>query len=314
MSTTFVPVWSPRLDWFAAPPALRDWVAGQLGQPVVAARGHTGGFSAGIASTVYAADGSSAFVKAVHADLNPFAPDSQRREILVNRALPAGIPAPRLRAAFDDDGWVALLFDAVDGAAPQWPWRADQLAVTVAATHALHDRLTPTAVSDALPDAAQRLAVDRGACRRLADQQPAGIDGWTARHLGTLVDLVDRVELAGSTVLNLDVRADNVVIDRAGQAWIVDWSWGCVGAAFLEALPLLLNAAVAGHDPQIWLADSTAADASPDQIDGVLALLIGMWAEAVLRPEPVGTAGLRNFQRSHLGAAQDWLQRRRALC
>lgn len=311
MSAAFVPVWSPRPDWSAAPAVIADWVCAELRAPVVSATGHVGGFSSGIAATVRTAAGRSAFVKAVHPELNPLTPDRHRHEVLVNRLLPAGAPTPRLHADLDVDGWVGLLFDAVDGAPPRWPWRPAELAATLTALRALRAALTPIAPTAQIRPAAELLTQDAAACTRLLADRPASLDAWTARNLPALAELAAALDPSGATLLNLDIRADNVVIDRVGAAWIVDWSWGCVGAAFLDALPLLVNVAAAGLDPQAWLLRSTAADAEPAQVDAFLAVLIGMWAEGVGRPPPAGTAGMREFQLAHLRAAQSWLHLRR---
>ncbi len=310
-STPFTPTWSPRVEWAAAPGVIADWVTAELGEPVVGASTQVGGFSSGVASVVRTASGRRAFVKVAHAARNPVTPRLFRHEIAVNAVLPAAAPVPQLRAHLDDGEWVGLLFDAIDGGPPHWPWDEHELAATLAALGVLQDVLTPAPpAAYELPIAPKLLREEFGSCARLAEQRPAELDPWTTAHLDRLVDSADRAALAGDTLVNFDVRADNTVLDRAGRAWIVDWSWGCVGAAFCEPVILLVNAAVAGQDPQLWLGRSTAADAAPEHVDAFLAMLIGMWAEAVLQPEPVGTAGMRKFQRAHLQAAQRWLQRR----
>ncbi|MGI8882523.1 MAG: aminoglycoside phosphotransferase family protein [Jatrophihabitans sp.] len=307
----YVPTWSPRLEWTGAPAPIVEWVAAELGEPVVGATGQTGGFSSGIASVVRTASGRTALVKVAHAALNPVTPRMFRHEIAVNALLPAQAPVPLMRSHFDNGEWVGLLFDAVDGGPPKWPWTEPQLAATLDALALLRDTLTPApAAAYDLPIAPKLLREDIGAGARLVELRPVELDPWTALHLDRLAGLADRVAVAGDTLVNFDVRADNTLIDRSGRAWIVDWSWGCVGAAFCEAVVLLVNAGVAGHDPQAWLTRSTAAAAPDQQVDAFLAMLIGMWAEAILLPEPVGTAGMRAFQRAHLTAAQRWLQQR----
>src|SRR3954453_18007488 len=111
-----------RVAYDALPPAVRNWVETTLGSSVVQAETQPGGFSPGVAARLVCADGSRAFVKAVSAEVNPDSPTLHRREIEVLRALPADLPVPRLRAAYDETPWVVLLIDDVDGEQPRLPW------------------------------------------------------------------------------------------------------------------------------------------------------------------------------------------------
>ena len=53
--------------------------------------------------------------------------------------------------------------------------------------------------------------------------------------------------VGGDRLVHVDLRADNVLIDRDGRAVIVDWPWAAHGASWFDALTLLVDARV--NDP-----------------------------------------------------------------
>src|SRR4029077_9446247 len=108
------------------------------------------GFSPGLASRLTLESGARAFVKAIAPDEVSGAPQGQdiyRSEGRVAAALPEQVPAPRLIASLEPDGWVALLFEDVEGEHPSLPWRHDQLGLVLDAIAALSDALTPSPLS-----------------------------------------------------------------------------------------------------------------------------------------------------------------------
>ncbi|MCW2525763.1 MAG: aminoglycoside phosphotransferase [Pseudonocardiales bacterium] len=291
--------------------ALHDWAEALLGAPVLVSRGCTGGFSSGVATRVRATNGMRLFVKAVCPALNPHSPALHRAEARIGQML-AGFPisAPRLRGVLDDGDWVALAFDDIAGAPPVWPWNGEQLQRTLDGLGDLHATLAGVELD--LPDARTSLAEDLNAWSLLllSPAKLATLSPWLQEHAGDFSRRVAAMELDGPTVLNLDVRADNVVIDVDGKPWFVDWPWACRGPAHLDVVVLLVNAAVAGQDPENFLAGSSVAHVDPVEITAALAVLAGVWSLATTRPEPPGTRGMRQFQRAHLGAVERWLQQR----
>ena len=307
----FVPQWSPRPGWAEAPAEVRNWAETVLGAPVVTVRDVSGGFSSGIASRLTGTNGSRIFVKAVHADLNPFSPRMLRRELRIGPGLAATkAAAPHLRGGFEFDGWVAAAFDEVDGTNPSWPWQEADAVAVLDALAVLHEALTP-APSLEVPPAAHSLRNDIAAWTRLesaSSEDLATLDPWVLARREDLAARTNAIDLSGETVLNLDVRADNIVIGDDGTVWFVDWPWACTGPPAVDLVVLLVNFAVAGLDPQLWLERSHVAD---DQIvTDFLCLLVGMWSAASISPAPPGTRGIREFQRAHLRAATAWLRRR----
>lgn len=238
---------SHRPPWSQLPPLVTDWVQGLLGAPVLSALGQTGGFSTASADRVVAANGRRAFVKAIHADQNAHTVQMHRTEARVAGYFPAGFPAPALLGCLDEDGWVALAFEDIDGRHPHEPWVAEELEATLATLADVARTLTPCPVPD-LPHLPEAVAEDFAGWLRVAADPPADLDPWLAHRLPLLTELATAgaAALAGDTLVHLDVRADNALIDRGARVWIVDWPWACRGAAWADALLLLFS--VVGPD------------------------------------------------------------------
>ncbi len=328
----FTPVWSTRPSWASAPVVLTQWAESVLGSPVAAFADRTGGFSGGFASVLIGADGRRIFVKAVNADINPRAVELHRSEIRAAAWLQGCPSVPELLGNFDDGHWVALAFAAVDGITPTWPWREVDIAAAVTGLDQLHDLLTdrpmpdsPLAARRRLGPPGQRYAGQRRAVPLVADalrddvlawsrllgrnDEVAALDPWLAARIPALSQLAQRADLTGTTLLNLDVRSDNIVLDSAGRAWFVDWSWAALGDPLLDVVVLMIDLAVSGHDPQAWLDRSRVAGAGAERIAAALAIFTGHWVLSCLQPDPPGVPGMRAFQSAHLAAAGAWLRR-----
>ena len=105
----------------------RRLVEERFGTTVVESRSVDAGFTPGCASVLIGADGRRIFLKAASTKAQrPFA-DAYREEIRKLRALPAGLPVPRLLWSHEDDLWVLLALEHVEGHNPARPWRRDEL-------------------------------------------------------------------------------------------------------------------------------------------------------------------------------------------
>jgi hypothetical protein len=74
---------------------------------------------------------------------------SYQQEVLVARALPEGVPAPRLRWALEREEWLALAFDDVARRTPKCPWQPDELPAVLDMLTPLATALTPAPVAPA---------------------------------------------------------------------------------------------------------------------------------------------------------------------
>ena len=300
------------LPWAEVPDAVRAWAAGLGGGKPRSTRDLSGGFSPG-ATTVLECPGGAIFVKAVGAELNAVSPEFHRREAVVSAALPPAPELPRLLDVYDDGDWVALAFEAIDGAPPAHPWDRRQLEGAVQALDALHDALTPSPVPDA-PAAAERLQFLFGGWAELAalDRPPEGLDTWSARHLDGLADLESGWPdaVAGPTLLHGDVRSDNLLVTSSGVVF-VDWPHACVGAPVFDLVAWAPSVELEGGPaPEDLLALSAAGSAiDRDVVASLVAAFAGFLVSHSLQPAPPGLPTLRGFQAAQGAVALEWLER-----
>ncbi|KQS10656.1 hypothetical protein ASG04_04000 [Curtobacterium sp. Leaf183] len=303
-----------RTTWADVPTDLRSRVEQVLGGPVVDAVSQAGGYSPGGADRVTTADGTRAFVKTLSRPRNPDGFGLHEREARVVSALPSGVQAPRLRASLtavvDGDDWIALVLDDVDGRHPGVARDGSDVAAVLDALDTLP--VATGALAD-LPRVSSELAEEFAAWDRMTT------DGLPAVVPADVADVAPRFAAAarnaaaavdGDHLVHLDCRADNLLVDREGVVWVVDWPWAGVGAHWLDALTYLLDAVVRGEDVDVdhhLATHPVFADLTPESIDAVLAGLAGTFFEKASRPAPPNMPTLRAFQRSEALAAARWL-------
>jgi aminoglycoside phosphotransferase len=301
------------LPWAGVPGVVRAWAARVGGGPPTAVRDLHGGFSPG-AATRLDRPGSSIFVKAVGAELNPDSPDLHRREAVVSAALPASPRVPRLLSTFDDGDWVALAFEAVDGCVPTHPWDGEELDAVVDALTQLHRDLTPSPVPF-LESAASYLRPLFGGWSDLAarDAPPPGLDEWARRHLDRLAELESGWPDAcsGDTLVHGDIRSDNILLGPEGVVF-VDWPHAAVGVPVLDLVEWAPSVRLeGGPEPEDLLARyGEAGTAEPEVVTVLLAAVSGFFVEHSLRPPPPGLPTVRRFQAAQGEVALAWLRRR----
>jgi hypothetical protein len=295
---------SRRLEWPFLPPHLRAYVERRCGAPVVEALSQTSGFTPGFASVLVCEDGSRHFVKAASVKAQRMFADSYREEGRKLAALPPSVPAPRLRWMLDDD-WVVLGIEHVEAMPPARPWSRTDLEATLDALEVVADELTPAPMS--LDTFEQEFA--------------SFLDGWT--HVRSAHDLphADEAEAlarryaevcAGDTLVHTDVRADNVLLDAAGKAWLVDWNWPVTGAPWLDSLFTLIGPRCDGLDVDAVMASRRLLrDVPAEAVDIVLALVTGYFLAAGDQPAPATSPYLRDHQRWQGEVCWDWLAERR---
>jgi hypothetical protein len=298
-----------RLRWPDLPVEVRAWIGELAGGPVVAAANCSGGYSPGLAARVRLADGRRAFVKAMDCAAWPLQADHYRAEAGVNAKLPAGLPAPAFLGWADHDGWVLLVFECIDGAEPERPWRHGELSRVLRAAVSLGAAAPPDLPGvHARLGGWARLRADETGLARLADCAP-----WAAARLPLLTDLeASGLEAArGRTLVHFDMYAHNILLTPQ-RAVFVDWPHARLGASFVDSV-LLLASAAADLDPEPLLASSPlTAQVDPAAINGLLAAQAGFClAGAMGEPEP----GLEPIFAAKLAlglAALGWLARRLA--
>ena len=297
-----------RLEWVHLPPQVRALVERRLGSPVAQAESQGSGFTPGLASRLTAEDGSRLFVKAASRKAQaPFA-EAYAEEARKIALLPDDVPAPRLLWTHDDDLWVVLAFECVEGRPPRRPWREAELQACL-------DTLARTA-------AVTGPALPALGLKPLTQELPGLVTGWehVARtdpawpYLADVQALVAEHALdpVADAFVHSDARDDNFLLTADGTALLCDWNWPALGPAWLDAVWLLVSAHGDGLDADAALATHPLTrDADPDQVDGWLAMLCGFMLEARDRPVPPTSPYLRVHARWWSEAAWSWLADRR---
>ncbi len=312
---TFTPATGSRMHWNELPAGLRAALEERLGAAVIEAVTQPGGFSPGLAARLRLADGRRVFVKAVSADRNPESPELHRQEALVAAALPSSVPTPRFLWSYDNDGWVALAFEDIEGHHPQLPWRPAELDRVLAAIHELAADLTPSPVN--VPAIGMRMAEQFQGWRTLyASSKKEGLQdlpAWALRNLARLAELEDRWQAAaeGETLLHVDLRADNILL-TAERVHFFDWPQASRGAAWVDLAAMLPSVAMQGgpHPWDVFETQPLGQRADPDAVTAVLAALTGYFIQRSRLPPPPGLPTLRAFQRDQGAPALEWLKRR----
>jgi len=303
-----------RAGWDELPADLHRTVEEVLGGPAIEAVTQSNGFSPGSADRVRTASGVRAFVKAVDRLRHSGTYDLHRRELAVMERMPPGVCAPRLLGSYVTDEWVGLVLEDVEGAHPGAAAAGRDVDAVLDALASL-PRLAP-ADAAALPDAADEFAGDADGWRRLgADGALGELPGWARRSHDRLVAAAERVgaATAGEHLQHLDCRADNVLLDRHGVAWIIDWPWAGVGARWTDGACYLFDVRMRGEDVDVdeVLRRHPLFDGVADaDIDALIAALTGGYLFKSRLPAPAGMPTLREFQRQEALTGLAWLEER----
>lgn len=322
-----------RLQWSFLPPLLRRAIEARCGTPVVEAISCDAGFTPGLASVLVGADGSRHFVKAASVRAQrPFA-EAYREEARTLASLPPAAPAPRLLwtlgvapdgGAVTDgwEDWVVLGIEHVDAAAPDRPWRAEDLDLVLTALGEAAAVLTP-------PPSGLHLA-------GVAEEFAAWPAHWQHPALARLPHAADAAALAagfaaataGDTLAHTDVRDDNLLlvppsagapgapgITGAGaspRVLLCDWNWPVRGAAWLDSFMALVGPLGDGLDVEAEIARRPVfAGVDPLDLDRFLAALTGYFLAMAELPVPPTSPHLRTHQRWQGEVCWRWLAQRR---
>jgi hypothetical protein len=295
-----------RLEWGHLPPAVRTQIEDRCGSPVVAADSKRGGFTPGFASVLTCADGSRHFVKAASTAAQRAFADSYREEALKLRALPEAVPAPRLLWMVDE-AWVVLGIEYVEARAPRRPWRSDELDLCLDALETVVQVLTPAPREMELDPIGEELAAWPALWQTVRARHDLPHADEAAALAAGYAEVV-----AGTTLVHLDVRDDNVLLGADGRAMFCDWNWPAAGAAWLDSLLLLIGPRGDGLDVEHVVASrALLRDVPTEHIDRVLALLTGYFLRGAMEPVLPTSPYLRDVQRWQGEVVWDWLCERR---
>jgi aminoglycoside phosphotransferase (APT) family kinase protein len=202
-------------------------------------------------------------------------------------------------------GWVegeqpALVLEELSHAHWPPPWNSAQIDAVLAALTAVHS----SRIALELPALEEMRAEFNGWARVAADPGAFLAMGLcTPEWLGAALPALQAAETAavleGDDLLHLDVRSDNVCLDRS-RAVLIDWNWACRGNGRVDLagwLPSLR--AEGGPLPEEIL---------PDQPE-LAAMHSGYWAYRAGLPPPGPGGRVRELQLKQLGTALPWAAR-----
>jgi len=307
-----------RLGWEQVAASVREAIEAQLGSQVVVAHSQGGGFSPGLAARCELSDGRRCFIKAVSAEQHPDSPGIYRREARVAAALPAGLPAPRLLHVVDDEGWVAMVFEDVDGRPPELPWTILRIGAAFASLDCVASLATPCPVSG-LETIIEQHGGNFDGYRDLAgrNSQPAGLDAWSRRHLDVLAEVEAGWEsgATGDSLVHADVRSDNLLVRSDGTMVIVDWPHACIGASWVDKALMLPSIEVDGgpSPEEVVEALDPFRDVAQEVVDALAVALAGWFTRAGTLSEVPAIPKLRSFQRAQGAVARQWVATRLSL-
>jgi aminoglycoside phosphotransferase (APT) family kinase protein len=296
----------PRPTWRELPATLRQGVERVLGSPVVASDSRPGGWSPGSADLVTTADGARAFVKTADTEVNGRTVAMHRREAELLRLLD-GDPAPRLLGVVDDPPWFGLVVEAIEGRHPDPASERD--------TDSMLDAVTALPAAPAgshLNRIEEELAPDALGWRRLREDG-AVLPEEIGDRLPLLESLAARLPEAvhGDSIVHLDLRLDNALLDADGRGRLVDWPSAVVGARWVDAVTYLLDVRHLGGPIDAGLRHPVLRDVPAESVDVLLAVLGAYFLDSARRPEAPELAGLRAYQEAQGRTVTGWLLERR---
>lgn len=305
-----------RPTWESLPAQVRHLIVDELGGTPAEIRTAGGGFTGGFAARVRSDSGAELFVKATGEHL-PFVHRAYVQESRINPALPEGIPVPGLEFAETIEDWIVLGFEAVDGKAAGLPITANSCDLMLDAWAETAEKLSPTPASLIEAGVEERpigeelqqfkaLAAGRADPFPLPDSLLGHIDDLAALDSG--IDEAVKADQA----MHFDLRPDNMIIG-ASRAWICDWNWVDIHAAWLDTACFLTVLHGDGHDAdRLFWDHPTAEGVEDEQLDTALAAIAGYYLSMAPRPRIEGVSPyIRKHQRWNGLAAADWLSKRR---
>ncbi len=239
-----------RIQWADLPTPLKAAIEERTG-PITAGRAATGGQNSPLAAVIDTRDGK-IFVKGLPAD-HPRVITQEREAAaapLVSRISPA------LLWHFDEEGWNVLGFEHIPGRAADYSPGSPDLDLVVSLIEELSRVQVPA---------------DPGPLKRAEDRWKTYTD-----------DPADALTLAGGSLAHTDWMPDNILI-ADGRAWLVDWAWPTLAAAWIDPASWLLRIMARGHtaaEAEAHAARLPAyAAADPAHIDIFVRANVRMWNE-----------------------------------
>ena len=128
-----------------------------------------------------------------------------------------------------------------------------------------------------------------------------------------LAEIEDTVRgaLKGDTLLNIDVRADNILF-TTDDTWFVDWPHAIVGPPWLDIVAFAPSVAMQGGPPpeDVIARHSAIGMADYESITAAVVALAGYFTYQAVQPPPPGIPTVRAFQEAQGVVAREWIAQR----
>lgn len=288
-----------KLPWESLPPSRVAAIEALTG-PVIKTESTTGGLMPGLAAVLHAETGRY-FLKAAPAD-SPAA-SLYKREISANAGLPTSLPAPRIRFASGDGGWLVMVFDYLEARdADLSPGSPDLDGVLTAVA-----AISSAPAWECAPRVAVNLAALRGKADALLGKQSSG-QPWEMYRAA--IESFDADALAGDSLVHYDLHPGNLKVTLDAGVVVVDWAFACAGAPWADVALLVPRLIEAGHSPataERFVARLPGYRAAPADAVTTLAALWTMFREYKARYGPAET---RAFRSQAARAGRAWVEYR----
>lgn len=275
-----------------------------------------GGFSPSAGYVLNLQNGNRVFVKGTHPNEMSHGTATMRQEISIyqNINILKKIAPRYLGMASDgnEDGWMLGVWNYIE--------RTDQkisatglvdILVAMQSDQSAKEKLEPAEKRNFIEfffqkdRKWQRIAEEkkiRDKFVTLFQDQQAGV-AWLDRNLKTLCELQSRIDTLQSPrgLLHGDLRLDNVVQDKTGHLYIVDWPNACYGPLVFDTVFLFAHASACGYgsvDDLFGLyRERGGAAISREDRHVMMAVIAGFFADQAYRQVPERLPRLRWMQK-----------------
>jgi hypothetical protein len=285
-----------RLGYVNTPQHFRTWVADRFGEPAQVVE-HAGGMSPGCATSLYFDSSRAIFVKAVSREIN----EGTVALFEFERDLLSRLPVVDYRSvlvdSYESAGWIALVFENIDGRYPRFDDQSDFDAVHAVIARQTNE-LTPPPANALVPGVAEKAERWIARWQDLRTLRSAVVPDWVWQDFDSLLVRVGGLagQLPSRTLCHFDIRDDNVLLRPDGSAVIVDWGMARTGPQWLD----LVQLAVQLNDP-LAAADVVRAKLAPEDCAAATTFVLTFAGSQAWNSEQVGHVALptmRDFVRN----------------
>lgn len=320
-----------RPEWPDVPQAVVDQLQKLLKQKIVHADIAWGGYSPSAAFSATLDSQKKVFIKGTHPGQDTHGTRMLRQEIEAYETLPdiEKISPAYLGYAGDgsEEGWMLAAFDYID-TVPTLPWTDEKITTVFRLLSHLHF-CDEKKIPPSLPLARDKNYIGKflrpeGGWLRIRDErrtadkfltlfedQDAG-RRWFLSALPGLCEKQARAPMTGGHIgiIHQDLRSDNILFDRAGRTYLVDWVNACRGPVVMDLaffLPSVSAESALECGALLELYETTlGVKTDRESLAIALASLSGHMADNTYRAIPVKLPRLRWIQKSLLWAMLQW--------